>query len=162
MSHTSVKVAVALFMILTPSAASFARGGHGGGHAGFAAMGAFSRPAGSGATGNLPISGIARGPANGGGLNNAGVDPSGLGNASRIAPRPQPHVAVPMAPTAGSPNPSAPSPMDLGQQALPAGGGRQPRADQVPSERNLMDPNDPFNRQNAAVDRMIDGICRGC
>ena len=126
-------------------------------------MGAFSRPAGSGATGNLPISGIARGPANGGGLNNSGVDPSGVGNASRIAPLPQPHIAaVPMAPTAGSRNPSAPLSTDLGQQSLPAGGGRQPRADQVPSERNLMDPNDPFNRQNAAVDRMIDGICRGC
>jgi hypothetical protein len=52
--------------------------------------------------------------------------------------------------------------MDLGQQSLPAGGGRQPRADQVPSERNLMDPNDPVNRENAALDRMIDGICRGC
>jgi hypothetical protein len=26
---------------------------------------------------------------------------------------------------------------------------RQPRADQVPSEKNLMDPNDPVNRENA-------------
>jgi hypothetical protein len=25
-----------------------------------------------------------------------------------------------------------------------------------------MDPNDPVNRENAALDRMIDGICRGC
>src|SRR5882672_1622636 len=32
MSNTSVKVAIALFMVLTPPAASFARGGHGGGH----------------------------------------------------------------------------------------------------------------------------------
>jgi hypothetical protein len=162
MSNTSVKVAIALFMILTPPAASFARGGHGGGHAGSATMGGFARPAGSGATGNLPISGIARGPANGGGLNNAGVDPSGVGNASRIAPLPQPQIAVPIARTAGSPNPSAPSSMNSGQQLLPDGGHGQPRADQVPSERNLMDPNDPVNRENAALDRMIDGICRGC
>jgi hypothetical protein len=39
---------------------------------------------------------------------------------------------------------------------------RQPRADQVPSEKNLMDPNDPINQENAALDRMINGICRGC
>jgi hypothetical protein len=42
-------------------------------------------------------------------------------------------------------------------------GHRQPRADQVPSEKNLTDdPNDPINRENAALDRMVKGICRGC
>ncbi|MGB6400150.1 MAG: hypothetical protein WBF73_31375 [Bradyrhizobium sp.] len=41
-------------------------------------------------------------------------------------------------------------------------GHRQPRADQVPAEKNLADPNDPVNRENAALDRMIKGICRGC
>jgi hypothetical protein len=41
-------------------------------------------------------------------------------------------------------------------------GHRQPRVDQVPSEKNLMDPNDPSNQENAALDRMINGICRGC
>jgi hypothetical protein len=54
---------------------------------------------------------------------------------------------------------------ELGQ-AIAAGGTvghRQPRADQVPSEKNLMgDPNDPINRENAALDRMVNGICRGC
>jgi len=94
MSNTSVKVAIALFMILTPPAASFARGGH----AGLGAMGGFPRPAGSGAMGNVPISGIARGPANAGGMNNAAVDPSGVGNASRIAPLPQPNIAAPTIP----------------------------------------------------------------
>ena len=85
MSNTSVKVAMALFMVLTSLGASFARGGHGGGHAGSAAMGGFARPAGSAATGNVPISGIARGPANAGGINNSVVDPSGVGNASKVA-----------------------------------------------------------------------------
>jgi len=94
MSKTSVKVAIALFLILTPPAASFARGGH----AGLGAMGGFPRPAGSGAMGNVPISGIARGPANAGGMNNAAVDPSGVGNASRIAPLPQPNIAAPTIP----------------------------------------------------------------
>jgi hypothetical protein len=98
MSNTAVKVAIALFMVLTAPAASFARGGHGGGHAGSLAMGGFARPAGSGAMGNVPISGIARGPANAGGMNNVAVDPSGMGNASRIAPLPQPNIAVPTVP----------------------------------------------------------------
>jgi hypothetical protein len=50
------------------------------------------------------------------------------------------------------------------QQMLPEApvGHRQPRADQVPSEKNLMNPNDPVNQENAALDRMINGICRGC
>src|SRR5258708_12529590 len=110
MSNTSVKVAMALFMVLTPLGASFARGGHGGGHAGSTAMGGFARPAGSAATGNVPISGIARGPANAGGMNNSVVDPSGLGNASKVAPQPQPHIpAVPIARTPRSPKPPAPS-----------------------------------------------------
>jgi phosphoribosylformylglycinamidine (FGAM) synthase-like amidotransferase family enzyme len=25
-----------------------------------------------------------------------------------------------------------------------------------------MNPNDPVNQENAALDRMINGICRGC
>ena len=166
MSNTSVKVAIALFIVLTPPAASLARGGHGGGHAGSVAIGGFARPAGLGAMGNVPISGIARGPANAGGMNNVAVDPSGVGNASRIAPLPQPHIAaVAIARTAGSRNPAAPPSMNLNQQALPealGGGGRQPRADQVPSDKNLMDPNDSVNQENAALDRMINGICRGC
>src|SRR5258705_10735822 len=98
MSNTSVKVAIALFMILTPPAASFARGGHGGGHAGFGAMGGFARPAGSGAIGNVPISGIARGPANAGGLNNVAVRPRGGGHPSQKAPAPGPPQTPPTIP----------------------------------------------------------------
>src|SRR3982074_2879924 len=162
MSNRAMKIAVALSIVLTP-AASFARGGggHGGGHGGFA------RAAGSAGTGNVPISGIPRGPANAGGLNNATVDPSGIGNASRIGPQPQPNMAVSTQP-GGTRNPAGPPSMNLNQQALPealGGGGRQPRADQVPSEQRLMDRNGPYNRElnreNAAVDRMLD-ICRGC
>jgi hypothetical protein len=41
-------------------------------------------------------------------------------------------------------------------------GHRQPRADQVPSEKNLSDPNNPANREDAALDRKIKSICRGC
>jgi len=41
-------------------------------------------------------------------------------------------------------------------------GHRQPRADQVPSEKNLSNPNDPLAKENAALDRKIKSICRGC
>jgi hypothetical protein len=42
-------------------------------------------------------------------------------------------------------------------------GHRQPRADQVPSEkRNLTNPNDALDKENAILDRKIKGICRGC
>ena len=80
MSNTSAKVAFALFVLLAAPAASFARS------------------AGQAGMGNVPISGIAPGPANAGGMNNVMVDPSGIGNASRIAPLPQPHIAAPVIP----------------------------------------------------------------
>ena len=41
-------------------------------------------------------------------------------------------------------------------------GHRQPRAGDVPSEKNLSNPNDPVNREDAALDRKIRSICRGC
>lgn len=41
-------------------------------------------------------------------------------------------------------------------------GHRQPRADQVPSEKNLSDPNSPANKEDQALDRKIKSICRGC
>jgi hypothetical protein len=80
MSNTSAKIAVALLVLLAAPAASLARS------------------AGQAGMGNVPISGIAPGPANAGGMNNVMVDPSGIGNASRIAPLPQPHIAPPVIP----------------------------------------------------------------
>ena len=74
-------------------------------------------------------------------------------------------TSVAIAQTAGSRIPAAHRSTNSGQQLLPGDapvGHRQPRADQVPSEKNLLDPNDPVNRENAALDRMIKGICRGC
>ena len=41
-------------------------------------------------------------------------------------------------------------------------GHRQPRVGDVPSEKNLSDPNDPLSKENAALDRKIKSICRGC
>jgi hypothetical protein len=58
----------------------------------------FARTAGEAGTGNVPISGIPPGPANVGGMNNVTVDPSGIGNASKIAPLPPPKISVPTIP----------------------------------------------------------------
>ncbi len=80
MSTKTAGIAFALFILLSAPAASFAR------------------MAGEAGAGNLPISGIPPGPANVGGLNNALADPSGIGNASKMAPLPPPHITVPVIP----------------------------------------------------------------
>jgi hypothetical protein len=80
MSKTSTKIILALLAVLAAPAASFARS------------------AGEAGMGNVPISGIARGPANAGGMNNAAVDPSGIGNANKVAPIPPPRITVPTVP----------------------------------------------------------------
>jgi len=80
MSKISATLLVALLAVLAAPAASYAR------------------MAGGAGSGNVPISGIAPGPANAGGMNNVAVDPSGIGNASRIAPLPQPRIGVPAIP----------------------------------------------------------------
>jgi len=80
MSNISAKLAIALLLAFASPAASFAR------------------VAGAAGSGNLPISGIAPGPANVGGMNNVTVDPSGIGNAAKVAPLPQPHITVPTIP----------------------------------------------------------------
>jgi hypothetical protein len=41
-------------------------------------------------------------------------------------------------------------------------GHRQPRVSDIPSEKNLSDPNDPLSKENAALERTIRNICRGC
>jgi hypothetical protein len=80
MATTSIKIILALLPLLAAPAASYAR------------------MAGEAGTGNLSISGIPPGPANIGGLNNVTVDPSGIGNASKIAPLPPPRITVPVIP----------------------------------------------------------------
>lgn len=42
-------------------------------------------------------------------------------------------------------------------------GHRQPRpSDLPPNQQNITDPNDPLAKENAALDRKIKSICRGC
>lgn len=78
MSNTSVKIAFALFVVLALPAASFARS------------------AGPGAAGNL--GGSRPNAAAFSQLNGMLVDPSGIGNASKVAPIPPPRITVPTVP----------------------------------------------------------------
>jgi hypothetical protein len=41
-------------------------------------------------------------------------------------------------------------------------GHRQPRRGDVPSEKNINNPNDPISREDALLDRKLKSICRGC
>jgi hypothetical protein len=79
MSNTSAKIFLAFLLLAAPAAS-------------------FARIAGEAGAGNIPISGIPSGPANVGGLNNVLADPSGIGNASKMAPLPPPHITVPVIP----------------------------------------------------------------
>ena len=83
MSNTAAKIAFVLLLSLATPAASFAQA---------------ARTAGAAGSGNVPISGIVPGPANAGGLNNVMADPSGIGNASKVAPLPPPRITVPVIP----------------------------------------------------------------
>ena len=50
-----------------------------------------------------------------------------------------------------------------GGGVLPAPvGHRQPRAGDVPDEKNLSNPNEPVNKEDALLDKKIKSICRGC
>src|ERR1700751_451099 len=147
MPNRAVKLAVALSIVFTAPAASLARGGQGGP----GGQGGFARLAGSAGTGNVPISGIPRGPANAGGMNNATVDPSGTVNAFRTVTLP-PNAA-------GWFRKSGRTSADELRGAIAdrgIGGRAQPRADQVPSENDLMNPKNPINQENARPH------CRGC
>jgi hypothetical protein len=41
-------------------------------------------------------------------------------------------------------------------------GHRQPRASDVPNEKNLMNANDAMTKENAALNKKLKSICRGC
>lgn len=41
-------------------------------------------------------------------------------------------------------------------------GHRQPRASDVPNEKNIDNPNDLLSKENALLDKKLKSICRGC
>ena len=69
-------------------------------------------------------------------------------------------VAMAQNSSTGSKSPSSPS--SYGSVPEAPIGHRQPRADQVPDEKNLANPRDPINKEDAILDKKIKSICRGC
>jgi hypothetical protein len=67
-----------------------------------------------------------------------------------------------VAQTGGSKGTSSKPPTTSGSVPEAPVGHRQPRASDVPNEKNLSDPNDPLSKENQALDKKIKSICRGC
>ncbi len=70
-------------------------------------------------------------------------------------------IAAPVAMAQGN-NPGGPGATKSGNIPEAPIGHRQPRASDVPSEKNLSNPNDPINKEDALLDKKIKSICRGC
>ena len=87
MSNTSIKVALVFLVVLALPTGSFARGGGAGGGA---------RGGGSATTGLS--GGVRPNPGQIGAAQSQVTDPSGMGNASRVAPIPPPRITVPTVP----------------------------------------------------------------
>ena len=80
MSNRAKTIAIVLSVMLAAPSASLAR------------------MAGEPGMGNVRISGIPPGPGSVGGMNNASLDPSGIGNANKMAPIPPPPITEPVIP----------------------------------------------------------------
>jgi hypothetical protein len=103
------------------------------------------------------VSGIPPGPANINGLNNTGRDPSGIGNAARIAPLPPPNLApvpVPGAVPLTSTGPALVRPPRVYVEA-PRRSHLSPRERRI-SERARIRENNRLPRHG------VPSICRGC
>jgi hypothetical protein len=103
------------------------------------------------------VSGIPRGPGNAGGLNNSVNDPSGIGNATRIAPPPQPSIAVPAVPQA--------APM-VSTRVAPVARSRAAKVNRSTAaatrrEFRRASAHAPARKRSKPVDSKFN-ICRGC
>ncbi|KRR26002.1 hypothetical protein [Bradyrhizobium retamae] len=137
MKLASAAAAVAAITILISPVTSFAQSA-GGTSAG--SPGTTGSPgAGSAGVGTPGVTGVSPSPTTPGGLNNAGQDPSGTANPSRLAPPPPPGTN-----TAGTAQSSG-------------------RGVTTGSARPGSSTDDAvINEENKTVDRKMKGICRGC
>jgi hypothetical protein len=101
------------------------------------------------------VSGIPRGPGSAGGLNNSVNDPSGVGNAARIAAPPPPSMAVPTVPSIAPPVSSR-----LSSRPAPALK-RAVRQRTPVARRELRRSARAIRTQDRLLDSKLN-ICRGC
>ena len=118
-----------------------------------------SPPAGSAGAGTAAVNGVPSGPANAGGLNNSGNDPSGAGNPQKVPTAPDTNAL-------GTAN-SSRTPSTTGSAATGPNGrsGSAGRIDGTTTPGPTM-PGDAAIReedaQNSKVDKKIRSICKGC
>jgi hypothetical protein len=103
--------------------------------------------------GDAGVSGIPRGPGSAGGLNNSINDPSGIGNAARIAPPPVPGIAVPAVPSVVAPGSTASRPAPILRRSV--------RHNAASSRLRRSAARAPHRVQDRRLDSKLN-ICRGC
>jgi hypothetical protein len=96
---------------------------------------------------------VPSGPANAGGLNNSGNDPSGAGNSAKLASPPPGTNSAGTANSSGSPGTSGSS-MTTGS-ARPAAGDNSAPGPSTSGDAAV-------DAENKAIDRKLKSICRGC
>jgi hypothetical protein len=102
------------------------------------------------------VNGVPSGPANAGGLNNSGNDPSGAGNSAKVATPPAPGTnSAGTANSSGSPTTTGSS-MTTGS-ARSSGGGTDATG---PGPSTSGDA--ALDAEDNAIDRKLKGICKGC
>jgi hypothetical protein len=99
------------------------------------------------------VSGIPRGPGNAGGLNNSLNDPSGVGNAAKVAPPAAPSLNPPANPSGFPPASSRAAPSSASTL------GTRIRVARHPSRR---DGAAALNENDRLLNRKLKSICRGC
>ena len=100
------------------------------------------------------VSGIPRGPGNAGGLNNSLNDPSGVGNAAKVAPPAAPSLNPPANPSGFPPASSRAAPSSastLGTRTRRVGRHLSGRAAAA-----------ALNENDRLLNRKLKSICRGC
>src|SRR5437879_748591 len=144
MKLASAAATVAAIAILTSPVASFGQSTGGSSAGGSSGSAAGSPSAGSAGAGSQGTSGVPPGPAAPGGLNNAGEDPSGAANSSRLA------------------SPPAPGTNSAGTAQSSGGGVNTGSGVTTGSGRSARSGDAEINEENKEVDRKIKSICRGC
>jgi hypothetical protein len=165
MTKISVAASIIAIAILVGPAGSFAQSGGGSGGGGGSASGPASDPsagigsavgspsAGSAAAGTAGVSGVPSGPANVGGLNNSGNDPSGAGNSSKLASPPSGTNSAGTANSSGSPATTGSSTTTGSARSAPGG-----TAATGPQDKGDV----AIDKEDQAINRKLKTICRGC
>jgi hypothetical protein len=154
MQKASVTIAVAAITILISPAVSLAQSAGGSSDGSSSAAGspnAGSPNAGSAGAGTSGISGVPSGPASPGGLNNAGEDPSGAANSSKLA-------APPGTNSAGTAQSSGAG-VNAGAGVTTGSAGSLGTGTAAPPNKST---DAAISEENKTIDRKLKGICRGC